>query len=164
MQTLAITPMAIPAFFPPLIPPEETPPPDLRLPASPPLASSATSGAGAGDGDFFVSVELVPGTGAGEDSGAKSEGGGAGGEFREGEGDGSGEGDVEFEGGAAGPSAPTSGAGLGEVAGGSAEKEGGAFNSNMRKKSVKMWDADIVDKNFWLFLLRRSAKSGSKKV
>lgn len=88
-QTAAITPTAIPAFFPPVIPPPDDSFDDSALSW---LISLATSefgaGAGAEDGDCFDVA--LPGDGAGDESGDRSDGGGAGGEVRFDEGDGAG--------------------------------------------------------------------------
>lgn len=109
-QTAAITPTAIPAFFPLVIPPPDDSFDDSALSW---LISLAASEFGAGDGES-LEVES-PGDGAGDEFGERSDGEGAGGEVRFDEGDGAG-----LTGGEA-TSAPDSGAGLGELAGGSVQ-------------------------------------------
>lgn len=109
-QTAAITPTAIPAFFPLVIPPPDDSFDESTLSS---LISLAALEFGAGDREF-LDVES-PGDGAGDEFRERSDGGGAGGEDRFGEGDGAG-----LIGGEA-TSAPDSGAGLGELAGGSVQ-------------------------------------------
>lgn len=115
-QTAAITPTAIPAFFPLVIPPPDE---SFGSSALSWLISLATSefGAGAGDGDSFeVALPAFTGDGAGDESGGRSDGGGAGGEVRFDKGDGAG-----LTGGEA-TSEPDSGAELGELSGGSVQR------------------------------------------
>lgn len=74
-HTAAITPTAIPAFFPPFIPPleaSESSPPPVEM-----LLLKSLSAVGEGEG-----VGGREGTGAGDGVGVRSEGGGAGGECR----------------------------------------------------------------------------------
>lgn len=122
-QTAAITPTATPAFFPLVIPPLDD---SFDSSALSWLISLATSefGTGVGDGDSFA-LPAFPGDGAV----GRSDGGGAGGEVRFDEGDGAG-----VTGGEA-TSAPDSGAGVGELAGGSVQIH--CCTNRTAKRSVK---------------------------